>query len=126
MGRGLSGVGRRVPRGIAGLPAWLGRRAARIRVRDAWLAPERYAGRRVVAEGVVRAFEAGTPREYYRIDDGPHRIDLRGDGARLRALVGRPVRATGTLSFRPGVGIFLDAEVVRALAPDRPRRAWHA
>ena len=97
-----------------------------MRVRDAWLAHERYAGRRLATAGVVRVFEAGTPREYFTLDDGPHRIGLQGDASQLRALVGHPIQATGVLSFKPGVGIFLDVEEVEPSEPARPRRAWHA
>ena len=94
-------------------PSPLGR-PRQVRVRDAWLAHERYAGRRLATAGVVRVFEAGTAREYFTLDDGPHRIGLRGDAAQLRALIGRPVQATGVLSFKPGVGIFLDVEEVES------------
>src|SRR5690349_17661516 len=83
-----------------------------ISVRDAWLGHERYAGRRVTVAGVVLAFEAGTPGEYFTLDEGPNRIGLRGDAATLRAQTGHRVAATGLLSFKPGVGIFLDAESI--------------
>lgn len=81
-------------------------------VREAWLAHEHYAGRAVALTGVVRAFETGTDDEYFTLDDGPQRVGLRGDPAALRALIDRPVRATGTLDFKPGVGIFLVAETI--------------
>ena len=84
--------------------------AFRVTVRDAWLTHERYTGRRVTVAGVVRAFEGGTPGEYFTLDEGPNRIGLRGDAAMLRAQVGHRVAATGLLTFKPGVGIFLDAE----------------
>ena len=100
-------------------------RPRRVRVRDAWLTHEHHAGQRLAIAGVVRVFEAGTPREYFTLDDSPHRIGLRGDAAQLRALIGRPVRATGVLSFKPGVGIFLEVEEVKPTAPAR-RGAWHA
>src|SRR3954447_20398596 len=83
--------------------------ALRITVRDAWLAHERYAGQQVTITGVVQVFEAGTPGEYFTLDEGPNRIGLRGDAALLRARVGQRATATGLLSFKPGVGIFLDA-----------------
>ena len=87
-------------------------RPRRVSVRRLWLEHERYAGRRVVTAGVVRAFEAGTPDEYFVLDDGPNRIGLRGDAGRLRRHLERRVRATGTLAFKPGVGIFLDVEAL--------------
>lgn len=88
-------------------------RPRRVSVRDAWLEHERYSGRRLVTGGVVRLFAAGTPGAYFVLDDGPHRIGLRGDAARLRAYLGRPVEAIGVLTFKPGVGIFLDVEELR-------------
>lgn len=84
-----------------------------VSVREAWLEHERYAGRRIATEGVVRVFEASTPGEYLTLDDGAQRIGLRGDAALLRPQIGRRVRATGVLTFKPGVGIFLDAEHLR-------------
>lgn len=93
----------------------LGNRPIRIGVREAWLEHERYAGRRITTTGTIGQFEAGTPGEYFVLDDGPHRIGLRGDAALtalFRAHLGRRVRATGALTFKPGVGIFLDAEGV--------------
>jgi hypothetical protein len=82
-------------------------------VREAWLAHERYAGRRVALVGVVRAFEAGTPSEYFTLDDGPNRVGLRGDVAAMRAQTGRRIQATGLLIFKPGDGIFLVAEDIQ-------------
>jgi hypothetical protein len=82
----------------------------RLRVRDAWLAHERYKGRRVAIVGVVRVFEEGTPDEYFALDDGPQRVGLRGDATAIRALIGRRVRAVGTITYKPGDGIFLIAE----------------
>ena len=82
-------------------------------VREAWLAHERYAGQRVALVGVVRAFEAGTPAEYFTLDDGPNRVGLRGDVATMRAQTGRRIQATGLLIFKPGDGIFLVAEGIR-------------
>ena len=80
------------------------------------MAHERYAGRRVAVAGVVRVFEAGTPGEYFTLDDGTDRVGLRGDAALLRPQVGRRVRAVGTLTFKPGDGIFLVAERVEPSA----------
>lgn len=82
-------------------------------VREAWLAHEQYEGRRVVLLGVVRAFESGSPDEYFTLDDGPNRIGLRGDVATLRAQAERRIRANGLLVFKPGVGIFLVADTVK-------------
>jgi hypothetical protein len=83
-----------------------------VSVRDAWLAHERYVGRQVTVAGVVQVFQARTPDEYFTLDEGPNRIGLRGEAAVLRAQVGHRVAATGLLSFKPGVGIFLDAESI--------------
>lgn len=96
----------RAPRGTLNTPLPLS-------VREAWLAHERYAGRRVALVGVVRAFEAGTAAEYFTLDDGPNRIGLRGDVAALRERAGRRIRATGLLVFKPGDGIFLVADTLR-------------
>ena len=76
-------------------------------MREAWLAHERYVGQTVALTGVVRAFEPGSPDEYFTIDDGPHRVGLRGDVTTLRAVVDQPVRVVGQIVFKPGVGIFL-------------------
>ena len=84
-------------------------------VREAWLAHERYTGRRVALVGVVRAFEAGTPDEYFTLDDGPNRIGLRGDAPTLREQTGRRIRATGLLVFKPGDGIFLVFDDLRSV-----------
>lgn len=81
-------------------------------VREAWLSHERYAGRTVALSGTVRAFEAGTDDEYFTLDEGTDRVGLRGEPAALRALIDRPVRATGRLVFKPGVGIFLVAATI--------------
>ena len=91
---------------LRALPRW----PRRATVRQLWLAHERWVGRRVTTRGVVGSFETGTRREYFVLDDGPDRIGLRGDPVQLRALVARPVRATGTLTFERGRGIFLVAE----------------
>jgi hypothetical protein len=88
-------------------------RPRRRSVRDAWLEHERHAGRHLALTGTVRAFAAGTPDEYFALDDGPHRVGLRGDAALLRAHTDRRVRATGTLTFKPGVGIFLVVDELR-------------
>ncbi|HEY8597884.1 MAG TPA: hypothetical protein VIL85_05600 [Thermomicrobiales bacterium] len=95
----------RAPRASPGTPLSLS-------VREAWLAHERYVGRQVVLMGVVRAFEAGTPDQYFTLDDGPNRVGLRGDVATLREQIDRPIRATGLLVFKPGDGIFLVADTV--------------
>lgn len=87
--------------------------ARRVPVRDVWLAHEHYGGQRIATAGVVRCFESGTPDEYFTLDDGQQRIGLRGDAALLRAHVDRRVRVTGVVTFKPGVGIFLEAERVR-------------
>jgi hypothetical protein len=86
----------------------------RIGVREAWLNHERYAGKRVSLTGTVRPFDEDSPTAYYTLDDGPARVGLRAEASLLRPLTGRTARAVGTLSFKPGVGIFLDAEAVSA------------
>lgn len=85
----------------------------RLSVREAWLAHERYAGRRVALLGVVRVFEVGMPAEYFTLDDGPNRIGLRGDVATMREQTGRRIQATGLLIFKPGDGIFLVVDTIR-------------
>lgn len=85
-------------------------------VREAWLAHERYVGQSVLLRGVVRIFDAASPDEYFTLDDGPNRVGLRGDAARLRTLVDCQVTATGQLVFKPGVGIFLEADQVQPVA----------
>lgn len=86
---------------------------------------DRYHGRRVVTSGIVGVFDPDTPGEYFVLDDGPHRIGLRGTPALtadVRAYVGRWVRVTGLLTFKPGVGIFLDAEDLREARDEGSRR----
>lgn len=98
------------------LPAALRARPRQVGVRAAWLEHERYRGRRIAVRGTVGVFAAGTPEEYFVLDDGPHRIGLRGPAALVpsfRAQLGRRVHVTGRLTFKPGVGIFLDAESLR-------------
>jgi hypothetical protein len=85
-----------------------------VSVREAWLAHERYSGRRVTLVGVVHAFEAGTPTEYFTLDDGPNRVGLRGDVATIREQAGRQVCATGLLVCKPGDGSFLIADTLEA------------
>lgn len=92
----------------------LARRPRRLAVREAWLHHDRYAGQRLALRGVVRAFDADPDAPYFTLDDGPSRIGLRAEPAMLRPLVGRTVRAVGVLTFRPGVGIFLEVERVEA------------
>ena len=89
---------------------WPWRRARSLSVRAAWLEHEQYAGQHVAVRGQVRAFDADSPAAYFTLDDGPHRIGLRGEPAVLRAYAGQAVRAVGRLTFKPGVGIFLDIE----------------
>src|SRR5688572_23025759 len=87
-----------------------------ISVREAWLNHERYAGQRISLRGTVRTFDADMPSAHFTLDDGPARVGLRAEEALLRPLVGRAIRAVGLLTFRPGVGIFLDVE---SLAEER-------
>jgi hypothetical protein len=79
-------------------------------VREAWLNHERYVGQRIRLSGAVRAFDETGPTPYFTLDDGPARVGLRAESSRLLPLTGHRVRAVGTLSFKPGVGIFLDIE----------------
>ncbi|MGN6812901.1 MAG: hypothetical protein ACTHMP_18710 [Thermomicrobiales bacterium] len=95
---------------------WPWRRARSLSVRAAWLDHERYAGQRVVMRGQVRAFDADSPAGYFTLDDGPHRIGLRGESEVLRSYADQTVRVVGCLTFKPGVGIFLDIE---QLAPGK-------
>jgi hypothetical protein len=89
---------------------WPWRRMRSLSVRVAWLDHERYAGQRVAMRGLVRAFAADSPAAYFTLDDGPHRIGLRGEPAVLHEYAGQAVRVVGRLTFKPGVGIFLDIE----------------
>jgi hypothetical protein len=84
----------------------------RLSVREAWLNHEHYAEKRVSLTGVVLAFDLESPSAYFTLDDGPVRVGLRADASTLNPLTGRTVRAIGTLSFKPGVGIFLDVESI--------------
>jgi hypothetical protein len=95
---------------------WPWQRARSLSVRAAWLEHERYTNRRVTTRGQICLFNAGSPAKYYTLDDGPHRIGLRGESAALGQYAGRVVRVVGRLTFKPGVGIFLDVE---QLAPAR-------
>lgn len=88
------------------------RPSRRLSVREAWLNHERYAGKRVSLVGIVRAFDEASPAAYFTLDDGPARVGLRADAGVLLPLVGRRVHTSGTLSFKPGVGIFLDVESI--------------
>lgn len=100
------------------LRALLRRAAGRpspVAIRDAWLAPERYADRPIAVVGTVRIFDAGTPDAYCTLDEGDARIGLRGLPGAQDGWTGRRVRAIGTLTFRPGVGIFLDAKRIEPL-----------
>ena len=84
----------------------------RIGVREAWLNHERYVGQRVSLHGIVRVFDADLPSAYFTLDDDPARVGLRAEATLLQPLVGRAVRAIGHLTFKPGVGIFLDVESI--------------
>jgi hypothetical protein len=84
----------------------------RVSVREAWLNHERYAGQRISLRGTMRAFDEESPSAYFTLDDGPARVGLRADATLLRPLIGRAVRAVGHLTFKPGVGIFLDVESI--------------
>ena len=90
---------------------WL-RGIRRLTVREAWLHHDQYQGQRLSLTGVVRVFDVDTSAPYFTLDDGPHRVGLRADAALLRPLTDRPVRAIGALSFKPGVGIFLEVEKI--------------
>ena len=96
------------------LPSFGKSRPRRITVREAWLDPDRYADQVVSLVGVVRAFDLTNPAPYFTLDDGPQRIGLNGDHNLLGGLTGQSVRATGRLTFKPGVGIFLTVEAIGA------------
>ncbi len=68
---------------------------------------------------MVREFDGDTTTPYFTLDDGPHRVGLRADAVLLRPLTDCTVRAIGTLSFKPGVGIFLDVEDMGIAENDR-------
>ena len=101
------------------LPSFGKSRPRRIAVREAWLDPDRYADQRISLDGVVRAFELHTPAPYFTLDDGPQRVGLSGEQGVLATLIGQRVRATGKLTFKPGVGIFLVCDTVTARASHR-------
>ncbi|MFN8511245.1 MAG: hypothetical protein U0232_00540 [Thermomicrobiales bacterium] len=84
----------------------------RLSVREAWLNHEHYAGKRISLVGNVRAFDEASPAAYFTLDDGPARVGLRTDAGVLRPLIGQNVRAVGLLTFKPGVGIFLEVETI--------------
>jgi hypothetical protein len=88
----------------------------RVSVRDAWLHHERYAGQRISLTGVIRVFDADTAAAYFTLDDGPARVGLRADPTLLRPLIGQSVRVSGKLTFKPGVGIFLDVESIAKMS----------
>jgi hypothetical protein len=88
------------------------RLARRISVREAWLNHENYTEQRISLTGVVRAFDVDSPSAYFTLDDGSVRVGLRADVSLLHPLTGRMARAVGTLSFKPGVGIFLNVESI--------------
>ena len=93
----------------------LGKRRSRaIGVREAWLNPDRYSGQVVSLIGVVRAFDLDTPAPYFTLDDGPQRIGLRADQSILAGFTRQAVRATGKLTFKPGIGIYLEVEEIAA------------
>ncbi len=84
----------------------------RIGVREAWLNHERYAGQRISLRGTVREFDAETPSAHFTLDDGPARVGLRAEATQLQPFIGHEVRAIGQLTFKPGVGIFLEVESI--------------
>ncbi len=110
----MSGLKKRITAAVQAGRARATARPRPLSVRDAWLTHEQYTDQIVQIRGVVVSFEAETPREYFTLDDGPNRVGLRGEHARLRAQIGQRVIATGKLVFKPGDGIFL---VVTTLQP---------
>ena len=88
------------------------RPSRRISIREAWLNHEHYAGQRISLRGTVRVFDAETPSAHFTLDDGPVRVGLRAPATQLQPLIGHAVRAIGQLTFKPGVGIFLDVESI--------------
>ena len=72
--------------------------------------PESYEGERVRVTGDVRVFEAGTPGEYYVLEQGGqyrvaiHRIPL----DTLRSLKNGRLTIEGVFDFEDGVGRYID------------------
>ena len=83
------------PRGLAD-----GAHPVRVTTQDLWLHRERWAGRRVETEGVLKVFLAGTPLRHYALEDGRYRAGVVGLAPSAPApLLGRRVLAVGVFVF---------------------------
>ncbi len=81
-------------------------------VRQLWLSPEAYLGKRVATNGIVRIFLAGTANEHFAVEQaGQHRVGLQGvERARLLSLLDAEVAVEGVLRFEEGSGIYIQVE----------------
>jgi hypothetical protein len=69
-----------------------------------------YEGKRVRVTGDVRVFEAGTPDEYYVLEqDGQYRVAIHGlPLSTLRPLTNAQMTIEGDVHFEEGVGRYID------------------
>ena len=90
-------------------------------VRQLWLSPETYLGKRVATSGTVRIFLAGFTNEHFAVEQaGQHRVGLQGiERARLMSLLDAEVAVEGVLRFEEGSGIYIQVERL-APAGDHP------
>ncbi len=81
-------------------------------VRQLWLSPETYEGKRVATSGIVRVFLSGSPKEHFVVEQaGQHRVGLQGvERARLVSLLGALISVEGVLRIEEGVGIYIQVE----------------
>lgn len=72
--------------------------------------PDGFEGKHVRATGVVRVFEAGTPDEYYVVEEaGQYRVAIHGVPlAALRPLTNTPMTVQGVFHFKQGIGVYID------------------
>lgn len=72
--------------------------------------PEGYEDDRVRVTGVVRVFEAGTPGEYYVLEEaGQYRVGIHDVPlAILRPLTNGPMTIQGVFHFKDGIGVYID------------------
>ncbi|HEX5416709.1 MAG TPA: hypothetical protein VFZ25_13650 [Chloroflexota bacterium] len=71
-----------------------------------------YVGQRVELEGTVRAFTDSSGTYYVLEDAQQNRILLQSTDPLIQARVDKSLRATGTVGYREGLGIYLDVESV--------------
>ncbi len=81
-------------------------------VRQLWLSPESYEGKRVATSGIVRVFLAGSPNEHFVVEQaGQHRVGLQGvERAQLVSLLGALISVEGVLRIEEEVGIYIQVE----------------